>query len=88
MVRPIRASTPATAPGEPSSHGMRLLTSPRALLREYRAPYRSPRRHFDWYFRALADDPLAALSWYASHLFGARRAHRLETVTRIFQRDA
>ena len=67
---------------------MRLLTSPRALLREYRAPYRSPRRHFDWYFRALADDPLAALSWYASHLFGARRAHRLETVTRIFQRDA
>jgi biotin carboxylase len=62
--------------------------SPRALLVEYRAPYRSPRRHFDWYFRALADDPLAALSWYASHLFGARRAHRLEAVTRIFQRDA
>jgi glutathione synthase/RimK-type ligase-like ATP-grasp enzyme len=62
--------------------------SPRALLREYREPYRSPHRHFDWYFRALADDPLAALSWYASHLIGARRAHRLETVTRIFQQDA
>ena len=66
---------------EPSS-------SPRALLREYREPYRSPRRHFDWYFRALADDPLAALSWYASHLFGARRTHRLETLARIFQRDS
>ena len=66
---------------EPSS-------SPRALLREYREPYRWPRRHFDWYFRALADDPLAALSWYASHLFGARRTHRLETVARIFQRDS
>ena len=35
-------------------------SSPRALLREYREPYRSSRRHFDWYFRALADDPLAA----------------------------
>jgi hypothetical protein len=60
----------------------------RALVRDYRAPYREPRRHFDWYFRALADDPLAALSWYASHLVGARRAHRLETVARVFQRDS
>jgi hypothetical protein len=34
------------------------------------------------------DDPLAALSWYASHLFGARRTHRLETLARIFQRDS
>ena len=77
--RGARASR--SRPQEPSS-------SPRALLREYREPYRSPRRHFDWYFRALADDPLAALSWYASHLFGARRTHRLETLARIFQRDS
>jgi predicted ATP-grasp superfamily ATP-dependent carboligase len=62
--------------------------SPWAILREYREPYRAPRRHFDWYFGALADDPLAALSWYASHLFGARRAHRLETVGRVFRREA
>jgi glutathione synthase/RimK-type ligase-like ATP-grasp enzyme len=52
--------------------------SPRAMLREYRDTYRAPRRHFDWYFRALADDPLAALAWYASHLLGARRAHEVE----------
>jgi hypothetical protein len=54
--------------------------SPRTILREHVATYRAPRRHFDWYFGALRDDPLAALSWYASHLFGARRAHRLEAV--------
>ena len=58
------------------------------ILREYRETYRAPRKHFDWYFRALADDPLAALSWYASHLLGARRAHQLETVTRVFRRRA
>jgi biotin carboxylase len=54
--------------------------SPRAIFREHLATYRAPRRHFDWYFGALRDDPIAALSWYASHLFGARRIHRLETV--------
>jgi biotin carboxylase len=62
--------------------------SPRAILREYRETYRAPRKHFDWYFRALADDPLAALSWYVSHLLGARRAHQLETATRVFRRRA
>jgi biotin carboxylase len=52
--------------------------SPRAILRGYRDTYRAPRKHFDWYFEALADDPLATLAWYASHLFGARRAYQLE----------
>ena len=54
---------------------------PRELLRRYRYHYRSPRRHLDWYFRALADDPLAALAWYASHLIGAARGHRPDAVT-------
>ena len=49
--------------------------SPREILRQYRETYRAPRKHFDWYFRALADDPVAALSWYASHLMGARASH-------------
>jgi glutathione synthase/RimK-type ligase-like ATP-grasp enzyme len=62
--------------------------SPRAILREYRKTYRAPRKHFDWYFGALADDPLAALSWYASHLLGARRVHHLETATGVFRREA
>jgi hypothetical protein len=61
--------------------------SPRAILREYRDTYRAPRKHLDWYFRALADDPLAALAWYASHLFGARRAYRLETSMLVFRGD-
>ena len=63
-------------------------SSPRTILREYRETYRAPRKHFDWYFRALADDPLAALTWYASHLLGARRVHQLETATRVFRRKA
>jgi predicted ATP-grasp superfamily ATP-dependent carboligase len=63
-------------------------SSPRTILREYRETYRAPRKHFDWYFRALADDPLAALTWYASHLLGAHRAHQLETATRVFRRKA
>jgi carbamoyl-phosphate synthase large subunit len=46
----------------------------RELYREYRADYRAPRRFLDQYFRALADDPLAALTWYASHLAYVLRA--------------
>ena len=38
------------------------------VLRAYRDTYRAPRRLFDGYFRALADDPCAALAWYGSHL--------------------
>jgi hypothetical protein len=30
--------------------------SPRVLFQQYRETYRSSRKHFDWYFRALADD--------------------------------
>jgi biotin carboxylase len=44
------------------------LPSIRELLRGYRETYRAERVHLDRYFRALADDPVAALSWYASHL--------------------
>lgn len=59
-----------------------------AMFREYRDTYRAPRKHFDWYFRALADDPLAALAWYASHLVGARRAYQLERPMWTFRRVA
>ena len=38
------------------------------ILRGYRDTYFAPRRFFDWYFKALASDPLVGLSWYASHL--------------------
>jgi glutathione synthase/RimK-type ligase-like ATP-grasp enzyme len=55
--------------------------SPRELIRQYRATYQAPRRHFDWYFRALADDPVAALAWYASHLISARRMHQPEGIS-------
>jgi predicted ATP-grasp superfamily ATP-dependent carboligase len=55
--------------------------SPRELLEQYRETYRSPRRHFDWYFRALADDPLAALAWYASHVISAGRGHQTRAMT-------
>jgi predicted ATP-grasp superfamily ATP-dependent carboligase len=54
-------------PGRPNA----LLEAPPALLhvlRQYRDTYRAPRKVFDWYFRALADDPLAALGWYASQM--------------------
>jgi hypothetical protein len=51
------------------------------LLHQYRDTYRSPRKHFDWYFKALADDPLAALAWYASHLLGAGRGRRVKPST-------
>ena len=40
----------------------------RDVLKEYHQSYRAPRKRFDGYFRALADDPLAALAWYGSHL--------------------
>ena len=40
----------------------------REVLKEYRATYRAPRRILDWYFRALADDPLAGLAWYGAQL--------------------
>jgi Carbamoyl-phosphate synthase L chain, ATP binding domain len=39
-----------------------------SVLRQYRDTYRAPGRVFDLYFRALADDPLAALGWYASQM--------------------
>jgi predicted ATP-grasp superfamily ATP-dependent carboligase len=51
--------------------------SPRELFGQYRDTYRSPRKHYDWYFKALADDPLAAVTWYASHLVSAGRGHRI-----------
>ena len=74
-------------PGQPA-RTLERHPSPRVILREYRETYRAPRKHVDWYFRALADDPLAALSWYASHLLGARRAHQVETATGVFRRRA
>ncbi|HZS32079.1 MAG TPA: hypothetical protein VFC42_01725 [Methylomirabilota bacterium] len=40
----------------------------RETVAAYRRDYGAPRRVVDWYFRALADDPLAALGWYAAHL--------------------
>ena len=40
----------------------------RETLREYRQTYGAERRFFDWYFRALTNDPFAALAWYATHL--------------------
>jgi len=40
----------------------------REVLKEYRETYRAPRRILDWYFRALADDPLAGLAWYGAQL--------------------
>jgi hypothetical protein len=55
--------------------------SPRELFHQYRETYRSPHRHFDWYFGALADDPLAALTWYASHLISAGRGQRIGAMT-------
>jgi biotin carboxylase len=60
----------------------------RAILREYRDTYRAPRKHFDWYFAALADDPLAALTWYASHLLGARRTYEMERSVWSLRREA
>jgi hypothetical protein len=60
----------------------------RELLRQYRDTYRAPRRHFDRYFSALADDPLAALAWYASHLIGARRLHQVEAALQPRRRGA
>jgi predicted ATP-grasp superfamily ATP-dependent carboligase len=79
--------------GRQVTPGRRLATperppSLRAILREYRDTYRAPRKHFDWYFRALADDPVAALTWYASHLLGARRTHQLERPAWRFRREA
>jgi hypothetical protein len=52
---------------------MRVLVTrpPGALFRQYRDTYRSPRKHFDRYFKALADDPLAAFAWYVSHVVSA-----------------
>jgi biotin carboxylase len=44
------------------------------VLREYRDTYRAPGKVFDWYFRALVDDPLAALGWYGSQLVRIARA--------------
>jgi biotin carboxylase len=38
------------------------------ILRGYRDTYRAPHRFVDWYFQALGTDPLAGLTWYASHL--------------------
>jgi predicted ATP-grasp superfamily ATP-dependent carboligase len=40
----------------------------RDIVRGYRDTYLAPGRFFDLYFKALADDPLAGLAWYASHL--------------------
>jgi hypothetical protein len=40
----------------------------REVLKEYRETYRAPRKILDWYFRALADDPLAGLAWYGAQL--------------------
>ncbi|HWC03771.1 MAG TPA: hypothetical protein VHF87_13520 [Methylomirabilota bacterium] len=45
-----------------------------ARLRAYRDTYRAPRRVYDWYFRALGDDPLAGLAWYVTQ---AERIARL-----------
>jgi hypothetical protein len=55
--------------------------SPHELFGQYRDAYRSPRKHFDWYFGALIDDPLAALAWYASHVLSAGRGHRIRGMT-------
>jgi biotin carboxylase len=49
----------------------------RDILRGYRDTYRAPRRFLDWYFKALADDPLAGLTWYASHLIRILRGPKL-----------
>jgi glutathione synthase/RimK-type ligase-like ATP-grasp enzyme len=68
------------APGRLGSRRDRA-PSPRELFGEYRDAYRSPRKHFDWYFRALIDDPLAALTWYASHVISAGRGHRIRAMT-------
>lgn len=38
------------------------------ILKGYRDTYFAPRRFLDLYFKALATDPLAGLTWYASHL--------------------
>jgi predicted ATP-grasp superfamily ATP-dependent carboligase len=67
-------------PGGQTSSGDRD-PSPRELFHQYRETYRSPHRHFDWYFGALADDPLAALTWYASHLISAGRGQRIGAMT-------
>jgi hypothetical protein len=56
-----------------------LLGAPPALrevLRGYRDTYFAPRRYLDWYFKALADDPLAGLAWYASHLIRILRGSK------------
>jgi hypothetical protein len=48
----------------------------RARLRGYRDSYRAPDRSWDWYFRALRDDPLAGAAWYATHLLRIAREAR------------
>ena len=48
----------------------------RARLREYRDTYRAPARSYDWYWRALRDDPLAGLAWYATHFLRIAREAR------------
>jgi hypothetical protein len=66
--------TGAVSPERPGP-AMRLLTTYpwngqaycvlRALLKD---TYFAPRRFLDLSFKALATDPLAGLTWYASHL--------------------
>ena len=46
----------------------------RDIARGYRDTYLAPRRFLDWYFKALATDPLAGLAWYASHFIRIARA--------------
>ncbi len=58
----------------------------REMLAAYRRDYGAPRRVLDLYFRALADDPLAALGWYAAHAVRIarlpKRARGLEPLVR------
>ena len=46
----------------------------RDIFRGYRDTYLAPDRFLDWYFKALATDPLAGLAWYASHFIRIARA--------------
>jgi hypothetical protein len=46
----------------------------RDIFRGYRETYLAPDRFLDWYFKALATDPLAGLAWYASHFVRIARA--------------
>jgi len=46
----------------------------RDIFRGYRDTYLAPDRFLDWYFKALATDPLAGLAWYASHFVRIARA--------------